>query len=938
MKHLGLTVPAGSLRRSEWVCRGAVAGVLTTLLGVFCPGAWAGNPVSTPAVFEPFVGDPRLEPLPAGPVHLANFDVFANGRLVKMHFLPRVNGQTQADGDHHADLFVLIDRITGLPFDQPSIVEAVPLGAVQQPVGEFTARHYSAVWEIHAVWVAHSYDPTDPSQLIDSAAKLFSSPLVKRIFQTNMFLNCPIVPLGSTVDPEFPTPLLESFFNGEKILIAPYDIEDGRFNPQVMFKFHDESGNVLDASGSPLASAADGNPHLVASFAPGDPFYSSTWEIWTVVVPNADLGTVGDIKSAQDVRDRGYAIESSGIRLNCPVVAIQQNDGSFVPFPFEDAFAMLLNDHGVFNPRNFLFKLPDARFTRSRTFLLTETGPAIPVALDLALIADFPGALPAFPLVASSIKGNPVPIVLQNPLGIGGTGPNQGAIRRFTQSDLDAGMAMNPPRLPEPIEQNIQDLVDLGILSTTYLPGFLPYHERLALVGRALFELVWSPEQGGNQLDTTSCMACHSAPTGGGGGRGLYTLERRNPDGSLKSRVNPGSLFGLGAAQLLRQGATGADDDTHAVGSLGNVATVRQMTNNALVNHTGLQSTEKVVELGGAADTIAAGAIDLDGDGVMNELSVGEVTALTAFVLSLPVPDQAAAAMAFRIAGTTMPAARRGRQLFSAAVQDGGAGCASCHRPFWPLASTVLQLDNPETGSVIPIPVSHHFANDLDIAEGWATTLNEPGIRVYGDFMRHKMGPLMKGAGSDGTDFLKTAEIWDVGSTVPFLRDGSINLDLAAVILAHEGLDLPGIALRRSSQVDLAGGITCQTITFTNTTALPVAASPAEPIRIILRTLSPGLTPLNADEAAPDGSFRSGANWHITQTLLPGASVDVEFKFANPGGLRLRPSAFTLTIQDHVGYSEAAFAAKAFRRLAANQQSDLIGFLRAQLIGDLVGE
>src|SRR5207244_5007157 len=58
------------------------------------PGAADAQVPSLPDVGRPFAGDPRLEPIPDGPVHLVNFDVFADGKVVTMRFPPRVNGQT----------------------------------------------------------------------------------------------------------------------------------------------------------------------------------------------------------------------------------------------------------------------------------------------------------------------------------------------------------------------------------------------------------------------------------------------------------------------------------------------------------------------------------------------------------------------------------------------------------------------------------------------------------------------------------------------------------------------------------------------------------------------------------------------------------------------------------------------------------------------------
>ncbi len=56
----------------------------------------------------------------------------------------------------------------------------------------------------------------------------------------------------------------------------------------------------------------------------------------------------------------------------------------------------------------------------------------------------------------------------------------------------------------------------LRVLASVYQS----YQQRLGVVGRGLFELVWSAEQGlRSQKNTTSCFACHSQPASGGAGR-----------------------------------------------------------------------------------------------------------------------------------------------------------------------------------------------------------------------------------------------------------------------------------------------------------------------------------------------------------------------------------------------------------------------------------
>src|SRR5207244_10024170 len=95
----------------------------------------------------------------------------------------------------------------------------------------------------------------------------------------------------------------------------------------------------------------------------------------------------------------------------------------------------------------------------------------------------------------------------------------------------------------------------------------------------------------------------------------------------------------------------------------GNVVSIRQFSNNAFNHHHGIQSTERF-----GKDT------DPDGDGVTNELTRADVTAVSIFQATMAVP------------GREIPndpeieaAVLAGEQRFSA------IGCTSCHIPALPL-------------------------------------------------------------------------------------------------------------------------------------------------------------------------------------------------------------------------------------------------------------
>jgi hypothetical protein len=91
----------------------------------------------------------------------------------------------------------------------------------------------------------------------------------------------------------------------------------------------------------------------------------------------------------------------------------------------------------------------------------------------------------------------------------------------------------------------------------------------------------------------------------------------------------------------------------------GNVVSLREFTNTAFNQHHGIQTTERF-----GIDT------DPDGDGVVNEMTRADVTAVTLYQAVLQVPGRVIPNDPF-----VERAVRRGEQAFSA------IGCASCHVP-----------------------------------------------------------------------------------------------------------------------------------------------------------------------------------------------------------------------------------------------------------------
>jgi cytochrome c peroxidase len=211
------------------------------------------------------------------------------------------------------------------------------------------------------------------------------------------------------------------------------------------------------------------------------------------------------------------------------------------------------------------------------------------------------------------------------------------------------------------------------------------------LVGSRSFNRISAP-------DANSCAGCHNAPYGISGGGGdfvtnVFVLGQRfdfitfdsndkiRTRGALNEQMQPVTinnvanlrattgLFGAGYLDMLARQIT---HDLQVIrDSLkirpwhqsSNVVSLREFTNTAYNQHHGIQTTERF-----GIDT------DLDGDGVVNEMTRADVTAVSVYQATLQVPGRVI---------PNDPAVERavllGEKVF------GKIGCAGCHVPSLPL-------------------------------------------------------------------------------------------------------------------------------------------------------------------------------------------------------------------------------------------------------------
>jgi hypothetical protein len=329
-----------------------------------------------------------------------------------------------------------------------------------------------------------------------------------------------------------------------------------------------------------------------------------------------------------------------------------------------------------------------------------------------------------------------------------------------------------------------------------------------------------------NGLDGQSCLECHSivsnavvpARFGVGGVGGAVSNAMFQPTmidvsdeagaglASFDGRfINPPFLFGAGGVQLLALEMTtelqelkqraqarpgkwislvtkgvdfgairysegvfdttrieGIDEDlvVRPFGRKGEFPSIRAFDLEALAFHFGMQAVELV-----------GPGVDGDLDGVVDEVRVGEVSALEIFAATLERPRE----------DPLDREARRGRGIFE------DMGCADCHRPQLVTTSPSLPLRFPEIASDPTANV--YYSVDLSDAPTGFSPGRRDGVVVplFADLKRHDMGDaLAESFGSDLDRFFTTARLWGVADTAPYMHDGRATT-LREAILMHGG-------------------------------------------------------------------------------------------------------------------------------------------------------
>jgi hypothetical protein len=274
----------------------------------------------------------------------------------------------------------------------------------------------------------------------------------------------------------------------------------------------------------------------------------------------------------------------------------------------------------------------------------------------------------------------------------------------------------------------------------------------------------------------------------------------------------------------------------------GSIAFVRDFNRDASNQELGMQAVE-----------LAREEVDGDFDGVVNELRVGDQTALAVYIAAQPRPTTRQELARFGL----IPALGRAETTAITAGEKRFAtiGCATCHVPALTIDRATFSepSQNPSyrdlrfPGGQDPLTraldPTRAVAFDLTadqpdnriVFKGKEVRLGsfEPGprtgsavVRLYGDLKRHEMGTRLAESideiGTGPSNFV-TENLWGVGSTAPYLHDGRATT-LTEAILEHGGEGLAS----RNAFVGLPTSAKAEVIAFLQNLVLFVLPEPEE--------------------------------------------------------------------------------------------------------------
>lgn len=194
---------------------------------------------------------------------------------------------------------------------------------------------YSDFWHVHKVTVPQDYVANTITNLTDLMATGY------QIEQTNMVVNCPVVPEGSTADLRYKASedngLVRGWYKDQVVFYFNFVEKELIVNPpatghpdvplaEILVSFNinpDQSGGG-PASGFMTEGNTD-QTHNVINTLPEDPGYSPLWDV--DIYDNADFN---DVYNWQTATNANILAEGAAI-VNCPVVSVEDGNPPLNP-------------------------------------------------------------------------------------------------------------------------------------------------------------------------------------------------------------------------------------------------------------------------------------------------------------------------------------------------------------------------------------------------------------------------------------------------------------------------------------------------------------------------------------------------------------------------------------------------------------------------------
>ncbi|MFC4408411.1 hypothetical protein [Haloarchaeobius iranensis] len=178
---------------------------------------------------------------------------------------------------------------------------------------------YNDFWQVHRVTVPEDYT----ANTITSAAAVMDGDY--DVEATDMLVNCPIVPEGSTATKragDGDTGLVQGWYDGQVVhyftfVEASLTVTDGSVPLSPIFVSF--NANPGQDGGGPasgfMTEMGSSQTHNVVATLPGDDGYSPLWQV--AVYDNADFDAVMDLESASEAN----ILNNDAATVNCPIVS-----------------------------------------------------------------------------------------------------------------------------------------------------------------------------------------------------------------------------------------------------------------------------------------------------------------------------------------------------------------------------------------------------------------------------------------------------------------------------------------------------------------------------------------------------------------------------------------------------------------------------------------